>query len=983
MNTRILGHAALICVSLVLMTATAFADGTISGVVIDGYTGQPVRGATVVVDGTEITFATGVGGDFRQTVPDGTYSVTVTKDGFDAHRVTNVVVTDGGVADFAVVLLPSQGEEIPIATETTETPTAAGEGELTVGDDGEPLVADSTTTATPGETVSADAGVFVGAITVEAEADDSTEAALLAERRNAAQISDSIGKEEMKKNTGSDAADVVKRVVGISLQNNKYVFVRGLGDRYSNTSLNGSKIPSTEFDKKVVPLDLYPADLLDKVRVSKSYTADKPGDFAAGLVEMETLDFPGRQNASLGFGLAAHSESTGEVFGQYAGGLGFTGSGGQPLPVDLPDESLTRQNPLTGEGFTPEELQQYGLEILAAGPEWTANGGGPRYPFDGSADSAPLDTGFNASYGNTFGRLGLVVSATRGSEFRAVEEAQNFYRYSEEEPNNQYLADSYDFDRNVEKINTGFVGNLAYRITDNHHIKFRSVFSTLAAAETRLQEGYSNDFGGDLRDYKVEYRDQQTSTFQLEGEHYLELGKLGSLLEWRGASSKATTDSDLRFSLYLDRTDNGIFQLTDNAQSLFIYTNDLEDQIDDGAVDWTTFLSGASWHGSIKGGIAYTSNAREFAGRRLRFRPRSTYGVDLTQAPEDILVPENISPTGWEIEEITRPTDFYTGDQTIGAAYGQFDWTLGRWRVIAGVRYEASDIEVITLDRQNPDEPPITSLIEDRDWLPALGMVYRLGATQNLRLSASKTVNRPEFRELAPFRFKPIAGGLEQTGNPDLISASISSYDARWEWFPSSRDVIAASLFYKDFTNPIEAIQVSGAALTETFQNALSARNQGIELELRRNAGAWWDALEDFTLILNYSYIDSQIELGPNTIQTNLDRPLVGQPDHVGNVVIEWLVPQWGSSVRLLYNYTGEKIAYAGTNGLDDIVEDPRGTIDLVYRQGFRLFGIDWTAKVAGENLTNEDRVYSQGGELWRGWNPGRKIGVSFGLNFF
>ena len=121
MNTRILGHAALICVSLVLMTATAFADGTISGVVIDGYTGQPVRGATVVVDGTEITFATGVGGDFRQTVPDGTYSVTVTKDGFDAHRVTNVVVTDGGVADFAVVLLPSQGEEIPIATETTET----------------------------------------------------------------------------------------------------------------------------------------------------------------------------------------------------------------------------------------------------------------------------------------------------------------------------------------------------------------------------------------------------------------------------------------------------------------------------------------------------------------------------------------------------------------------------------------------------------------------------------------------------------------------------------------------------------------------------------------------------------------------------------------------------------------------------------------------------------------------------------------------
>jgi len=984
MKIKFIGRVALISACCALMTANVFADGIISGVVIDGYTGQPVRGATIAVDGTDISFATGVGGDFRQTVPDGTYSVTVSRTGFDVQRVSGVVVTDGGIADFAVVLLPAAAGEataadVPAPSTTADAAPVSGAEDAIDAPTGDPLVAD----AGADSSAAAGAGVFVGEITVEAAAEDSTEAALLAERRNAAQISDAIGAEEMKKNTGSDAADVVKRVVGISLQNNKYVFVRGLGDRYSNTSLNGSKIPSTEFDKKVVPLDLYPAGLLDQVKVSKSYTVDKPGDFAAGLVEMKTLDFPLQQSASIGFSTGAHSESTGEVFGQYAGGLSFSGNGGQPLPADLPQESLTRQNPLTGEGFTPEELQQYGLEILESGPAWTANGGGPRYPFTGSASNAPLDGGFNASYGNTFGRLGLVVSATYDHDYRSVEQAQNFYRYSEQEPNDQYLADSYGFDRNVEKINTGFVGNLAYRITDNHHLKFRSILSTISAAETSLQEGYSNDFGGELRDYKVEYRDQQTETFQLSGEHYLQLGKLGSLLEWRGASSAATTDSDLRFSLYLDRTSNGIFQLTDNAQSLFIYTNDLEDQIDDYAADWTTFLSGDSWYGSIKGGVAYTANDREFAGRRLRYRPRSTSGVDLTQAPEDILVPENISPTGWEIEEITRPTDFYTGDQSIGAAYAQFDWALNRWRVIAGVRYEASDIEVVTLDRQNPDEPPITSLIEDRDWLPALSIVYRVGATQNLRLSASQTVNRPEFRELAPFRFKPIAGGLEQTGNPDLISAAIDSYDARWEWFPSATDVIAVSAFYKDFTNPIEAVQVSGAALTETFQNALSARNQGIELELRRNVGAWWEALDDFTLILNYSFIDSQISLGPNTIQTNLDRPLVGQPDHVGNLVMEWIKPEWGSMVRVLYNYTGEKIAFAGTNGLDDIVEDPRGTIDIVYRQGFRFLGIDWTAKLAGENLTNEDRVYSQGGELWRGWNPGRKIGLSFGLNFF
>jgi outer membrane receptor protein involved in Fe transport len=957
MKRFIIGSLALLVVCLG-SAAAAEGDGTVSGVVIDGFTGQPVIGATVEVEGTHVTLKTDVGGAFVGTVPAGTYTVLVSKDGFDPQRVTDVVVNVGVAADFAAVLLPSSDTSNAEVADVVDTD---GEGDATA----------ATSNA-----------AFVGEVTVTADAATSTAAALLAERRNAAQISDSIGREDMKKNTGSDAAAVVKRVVGISIQNDKYVFVRGLGGRYSNTSLNGSKIPSTEFDRKVVPLDLYPADLLEKVKVSKSYTADKPGDFAAGLVEMETLDFPVQQTAAVGFKVSSHSVTTGNTFGRYAGGLDGWGGGGQPLPADLPKDSLTRRNPLTGEGYTPEELQTYGLQILNSGPVWTADGGNSRYPFDGSATSAPLEPGFKASYGNTFGRFGLVVSGTYDQEYRTTEEEQNFYRYSTAESNNQFLADWYDFDRDTEKVTKGMVGNLAYRFSDNHHIKFRSILSTISAASTRLQEGNSSDFGAEIRDYMVLYRNQDTTTFQLSGEHFFEVGALGSVLEWRGASSTAQTDLDQRFSLYLDRTGNGVFNLTDNAQSLFIYANDLEDTLNDYAVDWTTFLSGSSWHGSLKGGLAYTTNVRDFAGRRLRFRPRSTAGVDLSQSPENILVPENIRPDGWEIEEITRPTDFYDGDQQVGAAFAQFDWNYKRWRAIAGVRYEASDIEVVTLDRQNPDEPPITSLIEDRDWLPAASVVYRLNASQNLRFSASQTVNRPEFRELAPFRFKPIAGGLEQTGNPDLVSASIQSYDARWEWFPSSGDVIAASLFYKDFQNPIEAVQVSGAALTQTYQNADSARNQGLELEFRRNLGAWTGALDHFTLILNYSYIDSQISLGPNTIQTNLDRPLVGQPDHVGNFVFEWLQPNWNSSVRLLYNYTGTKVSFAGTNGLDDVVEDPRGTIDIAYRQGFKLFNVPWVVKLSGENLTEQERVWSQGGDLWRAWNPGRKVGISLGVNF-
>lgn len=943
MHIRTLGLT-LVAAALLVVPGVAEATGFISGVVIDGLTGQPVRGATVAVDGTDLVFTTDLGGAFRGETAAGTYSVTVTHEGFDGQRVEQVVVADGELADFAVVLLPASGDSVAV-----------------VGGD----------------------AAFTGEITVTADPVTSSEVALLTERKNAAQISDSIGKEEFTKNAGSDAADVVKRVVGISLQDDKYVFVRGLGDRYSNTSLNGSKIPSTEFDKKVVPLDLYPADLLDTIRVSKSYTADKPGDFAAGLVEMETLAFPAQQSASLGFSAASHSVTSGETFGQYAGGLGFSGSGGQPLPSILPSEPLVRQNPLTGEGFTPEELQEYGLAILGAGSVWTADGGAARYPFAGSAGDSPYDGGFNASYGNTFGRLGLVVSGTYGHDYRAKSEEQNFYRFSTSEPNNQFLADFYQFDSDTETVKSGVTGNLAYRFSANHHLKFRSILSRLSTAETRLQSGTSSDFGAEIRDYKVEYRDQETQTFQLAGEHFFDYGGLGGLLEWRGATSKATTDQDLRFSLYLDRTGSGNFVLTDNAQSLFMYTNDLEDTVDDLAVDWTSFLAGDTYFGSLKLGVAYTENLRDFAGRRLRFRPRSTAGVDLTAPPEEVLVADNIRPNGYEIEEITRPTDFYDGNHDVSAAYAQMDWSYLSWRVIGGVRYEASDLEVVTLNRQNPDMAPITSLVDDRDWLPALSVVYKLSDSQNLRLSGSQTVNRPEFRELAPFRFKPIAAAFEQTGNPDLTSSTIRSYDLRWEWFPASTDVVAVSLFAKSFDDPIEAVQVSGAALTQTYQNADSAENRGVELELRRNLGSIAPALEPFTVIVNYSYIDSEISLTENTIQTNLDRPLVGQPDNVGNLVLEWLPASGRTSLRLLYNYSGEKVSFAGTNGLADILEEARGTFDVVFRQGFRLLDLDWTVKLSGQNLTEEDWEYTQGGDIYRSWDPGRTIGVSLSANFF
>jgi outer membrane receptor protein involved in Fe transport len=969
---------ALLCASLLLTPAIAFANGTISGVVINGFTGEPVRGATLMIEGTDITFKAGVGGDFRSSAPAGTYTVVVSRDGFDAQRVTDVVVAEGGVADFAVVLLPSSDQPAPPAAESAVAePAAELSADATEAASDTTVAPETSGEATEVESAApastADSGVFIGEITVEATADNSTETALLAERKNAPMISDSIGMQEMKKNTGSDAAQAVKRVTGVSLQEGKYVYVRGLGERYSNTQINGSKMPSTEFDRKVVPFDLFPSNLISKIQISKSYTADKPGDFAAGLVEMDTLDFPVTQTANVTMKVGYDVNTTGEPFGKYAGGLGFSGSGGQPLPAGFPDEQIVRRSPITGEGFTTAELQQLGWSLIG---DWRADSGPAAIPWGSTGSGAPLNTGFDLGYGATFGNFGLVLSGTHRQGREAWEEEQNFYRPSSLNPSGVQIRDYYDFTYNNEKVKRSLVANFAYRFGVNHSVKLNTLLTSLANSNTEFQEGVFEDLASTIRAYRSDYKIQDVQSFQLSGEHYLGVGKLGSLIEWRASNSEATTEQNLRATIYNQSRLDGLFRLTDLAESGFMFFNDLVDNADDYDLSWTTFLSGTKSTGSIKAGVRLTTSDRDFRGRRIRFQHRDTSSVDLTRSPEELFIEPNVNPTTFELEEITRPTDAYTGDQTVGAAYGLFDWSRNKWRVIAGLRYEDSQIDLVTKDPQLVEEDLQVTSLSDQDWMPSLGLVYRLTSSQNLRLSASQTVNRPEFRELAPFQFTVVSGGYEIIGNPDLELATIQSFDARWEWFPGPSDVIAASVFYKRFDKPIEMVLVPAVTTLLTFENAQEARNQGLELEFRRT-------FAPFTLVLNYTYIDSQITLPPGTVQTNEQRPLVGQPDHVGNVVLEWSNPRSSSNARLLYNYVGEQVHFAASFGLPDVIEQPRSTVGFTYIQGFRLLGLDWNVKLSGENLTDNTWEYTQGGEIWRRFQPGTVFGLSFGLTLF
>lgn len=903
--------------------------GTVSGQVLNGMTGQPIRNASLVFDGTDVEVVTDVDGIFRAELPVGTYTAQVFKDGFEPTQVTGVEVEAGQARNVSAVLMPNG-------------PRATAE---TGGDD----------TATFGE-----------AIRVTGEADSSTEAALLLERKRAVDISDSIGSEEMSKITGSDAAGALQRVTGVSVQQSKYVYVRGLGDRYSSTSLNGAQLPSTEFEKKVVPLDLFPTDVLDKVTVSKSYTVDKKGEFVAGLVELVTRDFPVNQTGSVGASLGHNNVTTGESFLRYGDGLSFSGGGGQALPGTIPDEELIRFSPFTETGFDPDELEEFG-EALVGGWSPTVE------------DSAPVETGFNASYGNSFKRLGVLLSANYDADYSTRDETQNFYRASATE--GVVRLSDFDLDVSHEVVRETLNGNLSYRFGDNHQLQLRSLTTELSDAEGRVQEGFFSDADDNIQDFRVSYQQQEVMNHQLAGNHFFRgLASNGSLLEWFVASSTAETDENRREAIY-EETRPGELLLTNNGQSGFMFFNDLQDDLLDASFDWTSYLSGA---GSLQVGAAFTTRERDFFGRRLRYNQRNLRGIDLSAPPEEIFSPENIEPGVLEIQEITRPTDTYTGDHDVLGAYAQTDWVWNRWRLIGGVRVEDSDQTVITLNRFQEGTPPIVTELADTDVLPSLSLVYQLSNQTNLRVSASRTVNRPEFRELAPFQFTHVVGGTTFEGNPELQRATIDSYDVRWEWFPSSGEVVAASVFYKDFRDPIEQVLLAGAQLVDTFQNVEAAENLGLELEARRNLGVLSESLSDFSFIVNYSFVESEVTLDPTqTVLTNSTRSLVGQPDNVLNTMLEWSRPEVGTTVRLLYNFVDDKVARAGGFGLPDVLEESRSTLDLVYRQDLDRLVRGLSVKLSGSNLTEEEWLWTQGGEVWRQYEPGRSLSLSLSFKYF
>ncbi len=814
------------------------------------------------------------------------------------------------------------------------------------------LAADRPITADIGMTMSRLAEtVIVTATSVDLAT--STAEAQLIERKQSSVITDNIGSQEMKDNGDSDAAAAMTRVTGLSLVDNQYVFVRGLGERYSNTTLAGSVLPTTEPDKKVVPLDLFPTGLIDSVQVNKSYSPDRSAEFAGGLVQIVPMKLPSQPLFDLSYGFNRISTATGKSIPLSPLGnrdvWGYD-DGARALPAGIPDSKLVRQGIYTPDvGFTATQISDFGKLL---GNQWLPV----------NKNGRPGQN-WSATLGNRYGEhLGIVASVTHSYKEQYIEEDRGFFRVS----GTGQLENSspYHLKTGSQKAQIGIIGNVAYQFNPSQRLSFENFYTHSGRDEGRTFQGVNLDNAREYKNFRLQFIEEGLMANAVGGEHFFQ-NLSNSRLDWRFNYARAKRDEpDLRETLY-ERLSSQVgtsetvnpFTYADESQSGFRMFNNLDDDTKDLSVNWSVFNTSRGRPTQYKVGVNYVDRQRDFRSRRFHFIPITTQKADTGNllfdnrlGPEQLFVQSNIG-TAFRFNEETRPTDAYAGNQSTTSGYGMIDIALSaRRRLIAGARVERFDQTVTTQDPFGLFVREVQASNKNTDFFPAVNFVQGVGANTNIRLSYSSTVNRPEFRELAEFEFTDVVGNRAVKGNANLKRALIQNVDARWEMFGAGRSVVAASLFYKHFDKPIERVVIASANPIVTFQNSDYARNFGLELEGGHQLGRF------FFLNVNYTFVDSKISLLPEQlgVQTSAQRPLAGQSKNLFNLSGEFAAK--GFSARMLVNYFGDRISDVGANEAPDIIEQGRASLDLVFAQRVK----NLIARLALENLTNTDYLFTQ-----------------------
>ncbi|WP_164157223.1 TonB-dependent receptor domain-containing protein [Sandarakinorhabdus rubra] len=774
-----------------------------------------------------------------------------------------------------------------------------------------------------------------------------------------------------------DIAGALKRVTGLSVVGGSYVYVRGLGERYSLALLNGLPIPSPDPLRRVVPLDLFPTSALASSVVQKSYSANFPGEFGGGVINLTTLTVPAEPFFSVGGSIGANTATTGQLGYVYAGGrhdwTGFD-DGVRNLPAGIRQSQDAGTLLAVGQNYTVRQLQDITASLTNAESNLIF-----------AQSDIPVNWGANMAGGRAWdvgdARIGFVFAAGFSQEWQTKagkQQRSNAGRGSTE------LRPNVDFDFVSTEMRSVLNGLVSFGAEfGQHKIRFVNLYVNDSIKEARIQRGTEDVNVGEAllqREGTAFFRRQLIDT-QLVGEF-----KFDDLtLDLRG-----TYANSKRLSPY-ERLNNYAFVETVGGVTINDFVNDLRspgqssevafsrlnENVWGGGIDLGYKIRGGPFPIRLTAGYAYSKAERQSERFDYRYQSSGVLPIAVAQQRPDFLLSDfNIYTYGIVLNSTSTVSPRYTADLTIHAGYGQVEIEPADGvQFVAGVRYESGKQNVTPIDvfNTNPGSTFNQPTNIDRNyWLPSGTLTWNFAEDMQLRFAASKTIARPQFRELAPQPYFDTESDRLSFGNQFMINSELVNLEGRYEWYFGRDERLAAGVFYKDIKNPIDSIVlVQGGTVQNTFANAPKARLYGAEIEVQKyfplsGLGSFFESRR-FMVAANYTFTSSSIRVrdGDTTLfpltgevrpATDLfidGRPLTGQSDHVANLQIGFQDEGSLSEQTLLINYASDRVAFRGPTGQPDLIERPGLIFDVVIRQGFKLFSREIELKLEGRNLTN------------------------------
>ena len=829
------------------------------------------------------------------------------------------------------------------------------------------------------------------------------------EKRDTSEISNVLSTEDLNFVPETNVGAALARVAGLSLVGGKYVYVRGLGERYSSTLLNRARISSPVPFQKTVPLDLVPNNIVKSLLVQKTYSVEYPGDFSGGVVDIRTKTTPDEDYLIGKLSFGGNSRTTDGDGLSYAGGdkdnWGYDdGTRAIPRPVQQLtteefDETVYPERANLGAGF----YNTWDIQEKTMKPFYTGEAeAGKRFEFNNG-----MVLGFigNYKYSNRW--------LNTDKDFRR-------YEFTGVDGGSRQTV-QYDRFITTHNIDISAFGNVGLELDENNSVTFTAVKLQQTTDQVQQDKGISSednvDNGTPVESYLLEWTENQIESYQLAGSHYLPAFN-DALIEWRAIDGTGKRDApDVRSYTYAENSD-GLYEmvysgsqaagdLRDVYQAPQRNYSKLRDSINEYGVDFELPFTVWGIDTVFSAGYSDYDRSRKNTDRLFRF--------DITSSAPDYVPLETPSQLfgddNWILEYVSIRDfsnsaanasgifPFARSKEKIEGYYGALDaQVLATVRVQAGVRQEDTTIEA---DAWGGNTEPGTDNQVSNDYtdsLPALSVTWEFIENMQLRFAYSETVNRPSLLEITGSTLRNPEDQNLYRGNVFLEPADLTNYDARWEWYFGNADEMSVGLFYKEFDNPIELAKIQAQGDIFTWFNADSAELKGIEFDVRKELplGEWFSLApvwNGFNVAMNVSYIDSEVTLlgsGETAADVPLTggrqiaplfsnkRKMTGQSDWLGNLLVSYVDYDLGVTGSVLYNYTDERIILVGDNNAPDIIEEGRGVVDLLFKYEipWKIYDFEFEAKAG--NIFDTKVEWTQGGLSYENWRPG--VNYSIGL---